>query len=49
MFKQVNDKQTDWRACFFWKHIFEDFEILTLIAAIFISGIIFRQTTGISK
>ena len=29
-------------------NIFEDFEILTLIAAIIISGIIFRQT-GISK
>ena len=42
MFKQVNDKQTDWRA-FFSGNIFEGFEILTLIAAIIISGIIFRQ------
>ena len=29
-FKQVNDKQIDWRACFFWKRIVEDFEIWTL-------------------
>ena len=48
-FKQVNDKQIDWRACFFWKRIVEDFEIWTLIAAIINGGIIFRQTTGISK
>ena len=43
------DKQIDWRACFFWKRIVEDFKIWTLIAAIINGGIIFRQTTGISK
>ena len=50
-FKQVNDKQTDWRACFFSEnvHIVEDFEIWTLIVAIINGGIIFRQTTGIPK
>ena len=42
-FKQVNDKQTDWRACIFWKCIY------IVEAAIINGGIIFRQTAGISK